>query len=215
MSTGLFDDDHDARDEHLQTGVMLLHGFALPDALGILEAVKTVATAAPFRQMQTPNGYRMSVAMTNCGAVGWVSDASGYRYDACDPESGRPWPPLPAILSRLATTSAARAGFPDFQPDVCLMNRYVPGTKLSLHQDKDEKDFTHPIVSVSLGLPARFQLGGTCRANATRQIQLIHGDVLVWGGTARLLYHGVLTLKAGQHPVVGPVRINLTFRRAT
>lgn len=216
VSASLFDDCDTGppRDEELQSGVVLLHGFALREASTILQAVETAAAAAPFRQMLTPNGFQMSVAMTSCGAVGWISDRSGYRYDALDPQSGRPWPSLPLSLSQLATSAASRAGFNDFHPDVCLINRYAPGTKLSLHQDKDERDFSQPIVSASFGLPVGFQLGGDRRSDHTQRVPLVHGDVLVWGGPARLYYHGVLTLKPGDHPAVGPYRVNLTFRRA-
>jgi alkylated DNA repair protein (DNA oxidative demethylase) len=173
-----------------------------------------VVEAAPFRHMLTPNGRRMSVAMTNCGAVGWVSDRAGYRYDACDPESGRPWPPMPDVFGQLALQAAERAGFGAFAPDACLINRYEPGARLSLHQDRDERDFAAPIVSVSLGLPAVFLFGGLRRADTPRRVPLVHGDVVVWGGPSRLRYHGVLPLEDGHHPLMGGYRINLTFRKA-
>jgi alkylated DNA repair protein (DNA oxidative demethylase) len=156
----------------------------------------------------------MSVAMSNAGALGWVSDRRGYRYEALDPESGKPWPPMPEVFTRVATAAAFRAGFAGFLPDACLINRYEPGTRLSLHQDRDERDFSHPIVSVSLGIPAVFLFGGPHRADPVRRVPLAHGDIVVWGGPARLNHHGVLALKPNHHAVLGEVRINLTFRRA-
>jgi len=173
-----------------------------------------IVAAAPFRHMLTPGGFRMSVAMSNCGTAGWVTDQSGYRYQPNDPESGQPWPPMPAIFSRLAETAAAAAGFSGFAPDACLINRYQPGARMSLHQDKDERDLTQPIVSVSLGLPAVFQFGGLQRSVTATRVTLTHGDVVVWGGPDRLRYHGVLALKAGEHPEIGACRLNLTFRKA-
>jgi alkylated DNA repair protein (DNA oxidative demethylase) len=164
--------------------------------------------------MVTPGGFRMSVAMTNCGAVGWVTDRSGYRYSPVDPESGSPWPAMPGPFRRLAHDAAAQARFGTFEPDACLINRYEPGAKLSLHQDKDERDYGAPIVSVSLGLPATFLFGGLSRRDPQMKIPLAHGDVVVWGGRARLAYHGVSPLKAGHHPTLGACRINLTFRKA-
>ena len=195
-------------------GVVLLRGFALAESLALLQAVEEVIAAAPLRRMVTPGGLTMSVAMTNCGDCGWVSDRRGYRYSGVDPLTDRPWPALPAVMSRLAQSAAAIAGFAAFAPDVCLVNEYVPGTKLSLHQDRDERDFAHPIVSVSLGTSASFVLGGTRRKDATRRLPLHHGDVLVWGGPARLRYHGVLALSNEAHAVLGARRLNLTFRRA-
>ena len=182
--------------------------------LELLTALTGITGMSPFRQMTTPGGHRMSVAMTNCGACGWVSDRLGYRYDPADPESGRLWPAMPAPFQTLAVAAAASAGFPAFAPDVCLINRYQPGTKLSLHQDKDEQDFAQPIVSVSLGLPAIFLFGGAARADRPQRVTLSHGDVVVWGGPARLHYHGIAPLKPGQHPLLGAQRLNLTFRRA-
>jgi alkylated DNA repair protein (DNA oxidative demethylase) len=191
-----------------------LRGFALKDEDQILAEIDRVAGAAPFRRMVTPGGYTMSAAMTNCGTVGWVTDRRGYRYDRTDPVSGEPWPRMPAVFGDLATSAAAMAGFPGFVPDACLINRYEPGAKLSLHQDKDETDFTAPIVSASLGLPATFLFGGLKRSDAQVKIPLVHGDVVVWGGKARLAYHGVMPLKDGAHPALGRRRINLTFRKA-
>lgn len=193
---------------------MLLRGFVLPLGSAFAEAIDTIAGAAPFRHMTTPGGFTMSVAMTNCGPLGWVSDRTGYRYEPCDPVSGRPWPEMPAGFLALARAAAAEAGFADFDPDACLINRYQPGAKMSLHQDKDERDFSQPIVSVSLGLPAVFLFGGETRKDPTLRLPLEHGDVVVFGGAARLRYHGVMPLKPGQHPRLGACRINLTFRRA-
>jgi alkylated DNA repair protein (DNA oxidative demethylase) len=156
----------------------------------------------------------MSVAMTNCGTRGWVSDNTGYRYDAIDPESGKPWPRMPPVFMKLAQDAAASAGFENFQPDACLVNRYEPGSRLTLHQDKNECGFDAPIVSVSLGIPAVFLWGGLRRKDKPERLGLVHGDVMVWGGPARLRYHGVLPLKQGGHPLTGGYRINLTFRRA-
>jgi alkylated DNA repair protein (DNA oxidative demethylase) len=196
----LFDEFDTER--QLAEGAIFLRGFALPAEAELLAAVRAVSAEAPFRHMVTPGGFTMSVAMTNCGAAGWVTDRSGYRYTSDDPESGKPWPALPAVFADLAGKAAAKAGYPDFMPDACLVNRYEPGAKMSLHQDRNERDFAQPIVSVSLGLPA------------ARRIPLDHGDVVVWGGPSRLFFHGVTTLADGSHPLLGRQRINLTFRRA-
>jgi len=200
--------------EPITSGAVLLRGFAAVAAPDLLEAVRGVAAAAPFRRMVTPGGYEMSVAMTNCGSAGWVTDRRGYRYAPADPDSGRPWPAMPGLFRSLADRAAAAAGFPGFAPDSCLVNRYEPGTRLSLHQDRDERDFAQPIVSVSLGLPATFLFGGARRAERPRRIPLVGGDVVVWGGPARLAFHGVETLADGEDPLAGRCRINLTFRRA-
>lgn len=200
--------------ETMAEGAMLLRGFAQALEGQILPALRTIIAEAPFRHMVTPGGYTMSVAMTNCGAAGWVTDRSGYRYDRLDPETGKPWPALPSSFLDLAITAATEAGYPDFRPDACLINRYEPGARLSLHQDKDERDFSHPIVSVSLGLPATFQFGGLNRTDPVRKFALGHGDVAVWGGRSRLFYHGVTELKDGEHETLGRMRINLTFRGA-
>lgn len=204
----------DIEDLDLGPGVTLLRGFALKVEAEVLKQLNRVAELAPFRHMVTPGGFRMSVAMTNCGSVGWVSDRKGYRYDPIDPVGGEHWPTMPNVFLQLATDAATQGGFPNFAPDACLINRYEPGAKMSLHQDRDEKDFNQPIVSVSLGLPALFQFGGLKRSEKTHRIQLTHGDVIVWGGAARLRYHGVLPLKTGSHPAVGSYRVNLTFRKA-
>lgn len=200
--------------EPLADGAVVLRGFARTLAPQLLEEVGNVAARAPWRHMITPGGLRMSVAMTNCGQAGWVSDRTGYRYDGLDPLSGEPWPAMPAAFLDLATRAAAEAGFAGFAPDACLINRYVPGTRLSLHQDRDERDLRAPIVSVSLGLPAVFLFGGLRRAERPARVRLAHGDVVVWGGPARLAFHGVAPLADGDHPLLGRERINLTFRKA-
>lgn len=200
--------------ERLGVGSVLLRGFAAADSTVLVRAIDEIAAAAPFRTMQTPGGFTMSVAMTNCGAVGWVSDTRGYRYTGIDPDNGRSWPPLPTSFVQLASAAAAEGGFVGYDPDVCLINRYGAGARLSLHRDKDEQDFSQPIVSVSLGLPMTFLFGGLKRKEAVECIRLDHGDVVVWGGPDRLRYHGVLALKEGRHPVLGCCRINLTFRVA-
>lgn len=202
------------RTEQLAAQTYLLRGFALPWIEALLPELRGVIKAAPFRQMVTPGGFTMSVALSNCGALGWTTDLGGYRYTACDPRTGAPWPALPTAMRQLAIEAADAAGFADFQPDACLVNRYVPGAKMSLHQDKNEQDYSQPVVSVSLGLPAVFQLGGLQRANRPLRVPLLHGDVLVWGGVDRLRFHGVLPLKLGQHPVMGAQRINFTLRKA-
>lgn len=193
---------------------MLLPEYAAAAAGELLVTIGDVAAEAPFRRMETPGGYRMSVAMTNCGEWGWVTDRAGYRYEREDPVSGRRWPAMPAALVALAQGAAAEAGFAGFDPDACLINRYEAGAKMSPHQDRDERDFSQPIVSVSLGLPAVFLLGGWKRNDPLRRLRLEHGDVIVWGGPARLRFHGVMPVKAGAHPLTGACRINLTFRRA-
>lgn len=195
-------------------GAALLPGRALAAAGELIAAVESVTAAAPFRHMVTPGGFTMSVGLTSCGTAGWVSDRSGYRYDARDPLTGAPWPEMPAPFRELAVAAAQEAGYPGFAPDACLVNCYTPGTRLSLHQDRNERDFSRPIVSVSLGLPATFQFGGPKRTDPVRRHALVHGDVVVWGGPSRLAYHGVLALKAGSHPLTGERRINLTFRQA-
>lgn len=197
----------------LAEGAILVPGMALRLGDDILSLLETIQAASPFRNMITPGGHTMSVAMTNCGAFGWVTDKTGYRYDPLDPLTDRPWPEMPAAFLEIATTAAEAAGYPVFQPDACLINRYLPGSKLSLHQDRNEADFTHPIVSVSLGLPASFLFGGLKRKDAVKKYTLEHGDVVVWGGPSRLCFHGVNTLKTGEHSALGKQRINLTFRK--
>ena len=195
-------------------GAVLLRGFALPHASEMLAAVERIRATAPFRHLTTPGGHLMSVAMTNCGELGWVSDSSGYRYQRVDPLSGEPWPAMPALLGCIATEAAAEAGYARFTPDACLINRFQPGARLSLHQDRNERDLDAPIVSMSLGLPAVFLFAGLRRSDKPRRIRLEHGDVVVWGGPTRLVFHGVEPLDDGLHAVTGRCRINLTFRKA-
>jgi alkylated DNA repair protein (DNA oxidative demethylase) len=192
----------------------VLPGFALPYVDRLLPALARVERTSRFRHMVTPGGFTMSVALTNCGKLGWITDRRGYRYTAEDPATKRAWPPMPGVFLELARSAADLAGFDDFEPDACLVNRYVPGARLSLHQDKDETDFRHPIVSVSLGIPATFLFGGNNRTDKTARIPLIHGDVVVWGGKDRLRHHGVLPLRRAHHPLFGGQRINFTFRKA-
>jgi alkylated DNA repair protein (DNA oxidative demethylase) len=206
--------DTRSSNERITNGAWHLRGFALENVTALLAEVEHIEKAAAFRHLETPGGFRMSVAMTNCGVLGWVSDRRGYRYSTQDPLSGRPWPAMPLVFATLAGRAARAAGFEDFEPDACLINSYVPGARLTLHQDKDESDFRAPIVSVSLGLPAVFLFGGNARKDKHRRIPLQHGDVVVWGGPARLFHHGVPALKDGHHPLLGRRRVNLTFRRA-
>jgi alkylated DNA repair protein (DNA oxidative demethylase) len=209
----LWNEPAEASVEPLAEGVTLLRAFCRDEAAAFLDSIATVETASPFRQMVVPSGHTMSVAMTNCGDLGWITDRTGYRYTTHDPLTGNPWPPMPAPLLQLAQSAAQAAGFSDFTPNACLINRYATGARLSLHQDKNEQDYSHPIVSVSLGLPATFLLGTLRRTDTPRRIRIEHGDVLVWGGPARLIYHGVAPITAGTHPLTGPFRINITFRR--
>jgi alkylated DNA repair protein (DNA oxidative demethylase) len=199
--------------EHLEEGAVLLRGFAAAEGPLLIEEVARIAQGAAFRHWVTPGGYTMSVAMTNCGRVGWVSDRTGYRYDPEDPQTGASWPAMPRTFLNIAAQAAAEAGFARYSPDVCLINRYIAGAKLSLHQDRDEKDAWAPIVSVSLGLPAVFLWGGKRRSDPVRRLHLESGDVVVWGGPARFVYHGVAPLGEGTHTVTGSTRINLTFRK--
>lgn len=204
--------------ESLAEGAWLLRGFAIGAAQTLWREIERVIKEAPLRQMSTPGGQKMSVRTTSCGEVGWVSDRKGYRYAACDPESNCPWPALPESFLHLAQTAATEAGYAGFVPDSCLINRYDPGTRMSLHQDKDERDFAAPIVSVSLGFDAVFLFGGLRRNDRPSRTRLYHGDVVVWGGPARLRFHGVLPIASsadGPHPLIGPHRFNLTLRKAT
>lgn len=203
-----------AEHEQLAPGASWLRGFALSRETALLAALEKVTAAAPFRHMSTPGGLRMSVAMTNCGEFGWLGDRRGYRYEREDPLTGKPWPALPDVFADLARRAAEAAGFADFVPDACLINRYEPGSRLSLHQDQDERDLDAPIVSVSLGLPATFLFGGTARTDQRQRLSLQHGDVVIWGGPARMRFHGVLALKDGHHELLGARRINLTMRKA-
>ena len=215
MTADLFDDAPPASSAtRIAPGAVVLHGFAGGEAAALLQAFEVITSQAPLRHLVTPGGHVMSVAMSNCGPLGWVSDRSGYRYDASDPTTGQPWPPLPDAWLDLARRAAAQAGYDNFTPSACLINEYKPGTKLSLHQDKDEKNLRQPIVSVSLGLPAVFQFGTLRREDRPARWRLVHGDVVVWGGPSRLAFHGVLPLADGLHALTGQRRINLTFRCA-
>jgi len=215
MTFDLFDAiDEPRRTEQIGASAFVLRGCALPYVAALLPPLEAILKQAPFRHMVTPGGLRMGVALTNCGELGWVSDRRGYRYAPVDPDSGEHWPALPEVFVRLAQDAAAQAGFPGFAPDACLINRYEPGTRLTLHQDKNEKDFAAPIVSVSLGIPAVFLFGGHERSDRTERVPLVHGDVAVWGGVDRLRYHGIMPLKHADHPLLGQQRINLTFRQA-
>jgi alkylated DNA repair protein (DNA oxidative demethylase) len=216
MTLDLFNDEDTAQHGREQIGPQsfVLRGFALPYADALLQGVDAVAAQSPFRHMHTPGGYTMSVALTNCGTLGWTSDAHGYRYTRIDPLSGQPWPDLPDAFLRLAQAAAADAGFPGFTPDACLVNRYEPGSRLSLHQDKNERDYDEPIVSVSLGMPALFLFGGHARTDKAARVPLLHGDVVVWGGVDRLRYHGVLPMKDAPHARLGSQRVNFTLRKA-
>ncbi|ALB63401.1 Alkylated DNA repair protein AlkB [Cronobacter condimenti 1330] len=200
--------------EPLADGAVVLRRFALACAPALMTGIEAVAAQSPFRHMVTPGGYTMSVAMTNCGEVGWSTNQKGYLYASVDPQTGAPWPEMPEAFRALCDAAAQAAGYPDFTPDACLINRYAPGAKLSLHQDKDEPDLRAPIVSVSLGLPAVFQFGGLKRNDPLKRLLLEHGDVVVWGGASRLFYHGIQPLKGGEHPATGEYRFNLTFRQA-
>jgi alkylated DNA repair protein (DNA oxidative demethylase) len=200
--------------EEIAEGAVLLRGFATAFEAELIAALRDIAEQAPFRHMSTPGGHQMSVAMTNCGDAGWVTDRTGYRYDSADPQSAKPWPAMPASFRKLAADAATEAGFTSFAPDACLINRYEPAARMSLHQDRDEHDFAAPIVSVSLGLPAIFLFGGLQRGDKTQRYRLQHGDIVVWGGPARLAFHGVAPLADGEHALMGRQRINLTFRKA-
>lgn len=214
MTFDLFSPTEFGEREALGAHACVMRGFALAYCDRLIPAVERLERDAPFRQMQTPGGYTMSVMLTNCGRMGWHSDRRGYRYTRADPLTGQAWPAMPAIMAGLATQAAAAAGFPEFYPDACLVNLYQPGARMSLHQDKNERDFSHPIVSVSLGMAAIFQFGGHARGDKTIKTHLYHGDVVVWGGEDRLRFHGVLPLKDHPHPVLGRRRINITFRKA-
>jgi alkylated DNA repair protein (DNA oxidative demethylase) len=205
----------EASKEMLCPGAVMLRRFAQKYETELFAGLKEVTAKAPFRHMVTPGGFRMSVAMTNCGAFGWITDETGYRYDRVDPETNATWPEMPDCFLKLASSAATEVGFDEFLPDACLINRYEPGSKLSLHQDKNERDFEQPIVSVSLGVSATFLFGGSRRNDETERIPVEHGGVIVWGGPARLRYHGVLALKEGFHPLAGGRRFNLTFRKVT
>lgn len=209
----LFENESSGGREILGAQAFVLRGFALPVANELLANVALIEKISPIRYLVTPGGFTMSVGMTNCGRLGWTSDRRGYKYTAVDPLTDNPWPQMPSEFLKLARSAANEAGFRSFIPDACLINRYVTGTKLSLHQDKDEQDLDAPIVSVSLGIPAVFQFGGFERNGKKENVPLFHGDVVVWGGVDRLRYHGVLPIKNNTHSIVGEQRINLTFRK--
>ncbi len=214
VSGQLFDNADRDGSERIGEGAVLFRARIATQAGEIVETLREIAAISPFRHLVTPGGHRMSVSMTSCGELGWMSDRKGYRYTVEDPRTGQPWPAMPKLFSKLASDAAADAGFPDYHPDACLINRYRAGNKLSLHQDKDEKDYGHPVVSFSLGLPATFLWGGFKRSDKPKRLALEHGDVLIWGGPDRLRYHGILPLAGGDHPLLGAQRINLTFRKA-
>ena len=207
---GLFADTAGA--EQLASGIHLWR--AALDERAYLDTIAAIAGEAPFRSMLTPGGRPMSVAMSNCGALGWISDAAGYRYSALDPGSGRPWPPIPAAWQADAARLAAGSGYPGFRADACLLNRYAVGARMTAHQDRNEADFSQPIVSLSLGLPATFAFHGASRSGRAMTVELASGDALVWGGEARLYSHAVRPVRAGLHPLAGPFRYNITLRRA-
>lgn len=179
-----------------------------------LPLLEYVLSQSPLRHMETTRGFKMSAAMSNCGVLGWVSDRKGYRYEPVDPLTGSAWPAMPEEFSTLAIHAAKSAGYENFSPDVCLINCYRPGAGMSAHRDSDEADFNHPIVSLSLGLPARFFVQGSERKGRSVPLDLASGDVVVWGGESRLFYHGIRPLKAGDDTVFGDRRFNLTFRKA-
>lgn len=203
-----------AAPEQIAEGAWLLRGFVLGEADQLLDAIRQVADQAPFRHQVTPGGHNMSAAMSSCGDLGWVTDRLGYRYSSTDPLTLQQWPMMPMQLRQVAIDAAAACGYQGFEPDACLINRYTTGTRMGLHQDKDEDDMDAPIVSVSLGAPIRFLFGGAARTDKPQGWKLEHGDVVVWGGPSRLFFHGVAPLgKRAEHPVTGPMRYNLTFRR--
>ena len=213
----LFGDDalqQPAGREQIGDQSYVLKGYALPWIERLLPQLRAVLAQSPFRQMVTPGGFTMSAALSSCGGLGWTTDTTGYRYSPLDPRTQQPWPAMPEVLRELAVLAAAEAGFPDFAPDACVINRYVPGAKMSLHQDKNERRYSEPVVSISLGLPGIFLFGGHERSGKTRKVSLFHGDVVVWGGVDRLRFHGVMPIKEGVHPIMGPQRINLTLRTA-
>lgn len=194
-------------------GAVLMRGLGRADDVPLLQALESIIAQAPLRHPQTPGGYTMSIQSTRCGSVGWLSEPGGYRYATINPCTGQPWPPIPPCLMDFAIDAAAQAGYPGFVPDSCLINQYLPGNKLGLHQDRDERDLRAPVVSLSLGLPAVFLFGGLQRTGKTQRYRLAHGDVVVWGGPSRLAFHGVLPLAPGDHALLGQRRLNVTFRR--
>ena len=216
MTSDLFAEDHPLAGSTTRLGSqsVVLRGFALALMDELWPQLQQVVAQAPFRHMVTPGGQTMSVPLTNCGPLGWTSSRAGYRYRGDDPDTGLPWPAMPAVFMRLASEAAAEAGVAGFAPDACLINRYRPGSRLTLHQDKNERDFAQPIVSVSLGVSAEFLWGGLQRSDRTQRIPLFHGDVAVWGGVDRLRHHGIAPVRAMAHLLTGNERINFTFRKA-
>ncbi len=214
VTLDLFSPQDTSSRKRIGPSAFVLQGFAMPYVDDLLACIHVMEQEAAFRHMVTPGGFTMSVAITNCGKLGWTSNRHGYRYSVTDPDTGQPWPHMPSTFSRLAREAAAASGFADFEPDACLINRYLAGSRLSLHQDKNERDFSAPIVSVSLGIPAIFLFGGHERSHKTMRVSLQHADVVVWGGEDRLRYHGVMPLKESFHPLLGGQRFNLTFRKA-
>ena len=215
VTADLFDEDDGAgRIEQLGPQSVVLRGFATPRVADLLSVLDHIQSLSPFRHMVTPGGFTMSVALTNCGHLGWTTDSRGYRYTDVDPLTGKPWPAMPDVMRELAKAAASKAGFANFEPDACLINRYEPGARLTLHQDRNEADYDAPVVSVSLGVPATFLFGGAQRSDKAQRVPLRHGDVVVWGGVDRLRYHGVAVIKPAEHPILGRLRINFTFRKA-
>lgn len=198
--------------ELLAEGAVILRGFARDVGKELLLHIAAIAGVSPFRHLIMANGMPMAVAITNCGPLGWISTVKGYRYSSTDPMTGRPWPGMPASFHTLAVQAAHAAGFEGFNPGVCIINRYTVGTHLHMHQDRDETRDAQPVVSVSLGLPAKFRFGGQGKGQPARLVPLEHGDVAVWGGRSRMAYHGIAPLEPGTHPLTGDVRLNLTFR---
>jgi len=195
--------------EEIFPGAVLMRSLALPQDNEFFTAAEAIIAARPLHHTTTPSGLPMGVMVTDCGD----SRAFANRWDTANPERMRLWPPMPPLLRDFAIRCAVRSGFPQFRPDACHINRYQAGTKLGLHQDRHECDWTQPIVSLSFGLECIFLLGGLQRTDKPRRILLEHGDVIVWGGPSRMRFHGVQPLKPGHHPLTGPYRYNLTFRK--
>lgn len=198
--------------EEIYPDLFVLANFV--DTNPLMVQVERITKVSPFRKMMTPNGHYTGVALTNCGDFGWTSDRNEYRYSSSDPLNNQPWLAIPESFKALAKNAAHVAGFKDFEPDACLINQYLIGTKLGSHQDKNEKDFSQPIVSVSIGLSAVFQIFGNQRAGQAINYRLYDGDVVVWGNSARLCYHGVRTLSAAELDPTCQQRINITFRKS-
>lgn len=207
-------DDQLPKKTRIAEGAYWLRGHALPAADLLWAELRKHFATYPPQQMFTPMGYKMSVRSTSMGDAAWVGTKKGYGYASIDTAINQALPPLPSTFLSLANHAATEAGYNDFTPDSCLINCYDIGSKMGLHQDKDERDFNQPIVSVSLGIPATFLFGGAKRSDKPTQIPLTHGDVVVWGGASRLFYHGVQTIKPNKHPLLGELRCNLTFRKA-